>query len=121
MTTENKSLRFQGVVTLGDNYRVSYEGSPCDKNGAVWIDDHDVVSEIEDARFSGPVTVGIADETFDGDLFVDTGWGYSEYTPMDSDVLKVGGHDLIEILSRLEGKSITLWVSEGPINLLEES
>jgi len=35
--------------------------------------------------------------------------------------LKVGGHDLIEILSRSEGKSITLWVSEGPINLLEEN
>ena len=116
-----KAVKFEGIVTLGDNFRVSYDGNPYDKNGAVWIGDSDVVSEIDDAKFSGPVTIGIADETFDGDLFVDMGWGYSEYTPMDPDVLKVGGHDLIEILSRSEGKSITLWVSEGPINLLEEN
>lgn len=115
-----KALKFEGVVTLGDSYRVSYEGYPDEKNGAVWIGESDVVTEIEDANFTTPVTVGIADETFDGDLFVDTGWGYSEYTPMDPDVLKVGGHDLLEILSRYEGKSITVWISEGPINLLED-
>lgn len=121
MSTETKTLRFEGVVTLGDDYRVSYSGSPYDKNGAVWIGDSDMVTEIEEARFTKPVTVGIADETFDGDLFVETGWGYSEYTPMDPDVLKVGPHDLLQILSQYEGQSITLWVSEGPINLLEES
>lgn len=66
------------------------------------------------------IIVGIADETFDGDLFVETGWGYSEFTPMESDELKVGDHDLIEILSRHEGENITLWVSDEPINVLED-
>jgi hypothetical protein len=115
-----KALRFEGLVQNGDYCRVSYGDTDDDLNGAVHIGGVDVVDAIDEAKFTGLVTVGIADETFDGDLFVDTGWGYSEYTPMDPDVLKVGGHDLLEILSRYEGKSITVWISEGPINLLED-
>lgn len=118
-----KALKFEGIVTLGDTYRVSGEWTDYyedgDKNGSVWIGDADVVQEIDNAQFGSAVTVGIADDKFDGDLFVETGWGYSEYTPMDPDVLKVGGHDLIEILTRYEGKHITLWISNGPINLFE--
>lgn len=113
-----KALRFEGVVELGDYCRVAFDD---ELNGSVHIGGVDVVDAIYEAKFTKAVTVGIADETFDGDLFVDTGWGYSEYTPMDPDVLKVGGHDLLEILSRHEGKNITVWVSEGPINLLEEN
>lgn len=115
-----KTLRFEGVVQNGDYCRVSDGDSDDDLNGAVHIGGVDVVDTIQETKFTTPVTVGIADETFDGDLFVETGWGYSEYTPMDPDVLKVGGHDLLEILSRYEGKSITVWISEGPINLLED-
>ena len=111
-----KALRFEGEVTLGDTFRVYYDEEP----GAIRIGGIDLVDAVDEAKFTKPVTVGIADETFDGDLFVETGWDYSEYTPMDPDVLKVGGHDLLEILSRYEGKSITVWVSEGPINLLED-
>lgn len=112
-----KSLKFEGVVTLGDPWRVSYGDD--EKDGSVWIGDSDVVDLIDEQKFTSKVTVGIADQTFDGDLFVETGWGYSEYTPMDPDVLKVGSHDLLEILQRHEGKSIKMWVSEGPINLLD--
>lgn len=115
-----KALRFEGLVQNGDYCRVAYGDSDDDLNGAVHIGGVDVVDAVDEAKFTKPVTVGIADETFDGDLFVETGWGYSEYTPMDPDVLKVGGHDLLEILSRYEGKSITVWISEGPINLLED-
>lgn len=111
-----KALRFEGEVTLGDTFRVYDDEEP----GAIRIGGIDLVDAVDEAKFTKPVTVGIADENFDGDLFVETGWGYSEYTPMDPDVLKVGGHDLLDILSRYEGKSITVWISEGPINLLED-
>jgi hypothetical protein len=111
-------LKFVGMVELGDPCRCCrYDDEGF--NGAVMIRGRDVVGEIRDAKFKGKVTVGIADESFNGDLFVETGWGYSEYTPMDPDVLKVGGHDLLEILRRYEGQRVTVWVSDEPINLLE--
>ena len=67
------------------------------------------------------IVSGIADERFEGDLFVEMGWGYSEYTPMESDTLKVGDHDLIEILRRYEGKEITLFAFNEPSNILDDS
>ena len=117
-------LRFEGKVVLGDEFRVFC----CDPSGAIHIVEkgvfRDVVQEITDADWGGTfyesakVTIGICDDTFTGDLFVQTGWGYSEYTPMDTDELRVGDHDLIEILKRYEGKLITLFVSDEPVNIL---
>jgi len=37
---------------------------------------------------------------------------------MESDELKVGDHDLIDILSKKEGQIITLVISDEPINLI---
>jgi hypothetical protein len=107
-------LVFEGIVELGDPCRVSEEGE-C---GAVLIGERDVVYEVSD-NFEGSVIIGIMDETFDGDLFVETGWGYSEWTPMDSDELKVGDHDIIAILERYEGQNVKVVVSDEPINILE--
>jgi hypothetical protein len=39
---------------------------------------------------------------------------------MDSDALKVGKHDLIEILERHIGEEITMWASDEPVNVLED-
>lgn len=100
---------WSGVVTLGDDYRCADSG---EKDGAVWIGDVDVVKSIHEGGFKGDITVGIADERWKGPLSGDLGWGYSEYTPMDSDSLSVGGHDLIAILRRHEGKTITLFVRD---------
>lgn len=108
-------LKFQGEVKTGDFYRVEEEGL----NGSIHIGDSDVLFEIEGAGFSKRVTVGILDERFDGELSVETGWGYSECTPMDPDVLKVGEHDLIEILERYVGQNITMFIADEPFNILE--
>lgn len=112
-------LKFHGIVTLGDTYRVSFP----EVNGSVHIGGVDVVDVIEDAiddkTLKSPVTVGLADETFDGELFAETGYGYSEYTPVDPDRLTVGPHNLIKVLERHEGKTVTMWVSDEPINLLD--
>lgn len=109
-------LKFTGKVELGDGYRISNEY----KSGAIFIGNIDVVSEIDDIFKDGTkLIIGIADKTFNGDLFVECGWGYSEYTPMDSDTLKVGDHDLINILEGYEDEEITMWVSNEPINILE--
>ncbi|KOS03134.1 hypothetical protein [Paenibacillus polymyxa] len=109
------NLVFKGVVTCGDAYRCD----DVDEPGAVLIGGEDVVAVINNAFDNVPVIVGIADHTFTGELFVETGWGYSEWTPMDSDALRVGDHDLIEILRRYEHGEITLIISTEPVNILE--
>lgn len=119
-----KVLVFYGEVEGGDGYRIFED----EEEGAVLIGGRDVVGEIGALGFKGSVVVGIAKPDlagvlvahgYDGDIDTDMGWGYSEYTPMDSDLLKVGEHDLIEILDRYEGEKIILWISDGPINIFE--
>lgn len=108
-------LKFNGLVELGDPYRVD----ETDQDGSVIIGGKDIVHEIGIANFDKAVTVGILDERFDGELSVETGWGYSEYTPMDSDELRVGEHDLIEILGRYVGQTITMFIADEPFNILD--
>ena len=110
-------LKFKGIVESGDDSRCS--GDDEYKDGAIFIGGADVVAEMY--NHSSRFTFGIADERFEGDLFVEMGWGYSEYTPMESDTLKVGDHDLIEILRRYEGKEITLFAFNEPSNILDDS
>lgn len=108
-------LKFSGVVEKGDGSRCSDE-----PDGEIIIGGIDVVGKISDTGFNKDVTVGILDQRFDGELSVITGWGYSEYTPMESDELRVGDHDLIEILGRYEGEDITVFVADEPFNILGE-
>lgn len=108
-------LKFKGMVETGNYCRVADDG----KDGAIHIGGVDVVAEM--SSHSGRFTFAVADQTFDGDLFVSEGWGYSEWTPMDSDELKVGDHDLIEILRRYEGQEITLFVFNEPSNIINDS
>jgi hypothetical protein len=108
-------INLTGLVTTGDRWR-SADGL----RGAVWFGDVDLVSAISEAGFSKPVTVAIMDERYTGDLSVDVGWGYSEYTPMDPDVLKVGDHDLIEIIGRFEGQQVRVIIADEPVDTSEE-
>lgn len=110
-----KKLVFKGTVERGDAYRVGD-----DEPGAIRIGGRDVVEEVaETFTEKTNLTVGVADERFDGDLFIETGWGYSEWTPMDSDELKIGDHNLLEILGRYEGERVTVFLSDGPIDLMD--
>jgi ABC-type glutathione transport system ATPase component len=111
-------LILSGVVTEGDAYRCGSERGELE--GAILIGGVDVVERIREVfRESTRVTVGIMGEQFDGDLFIETGWGYSEYTPMDPDQLKVGSHDLIAILGRHVDKSIRVIVADEPTTVLD--
>lgn len=111
-------LIFKGKVELGDEYRVGHNDM---FDGAVNVGGIDVIEEIYDTFNSNQkVTVGIANKDFDGELFVQCGWGYSEYTPMEQDELRVGEHNIIDILSDYEDEEVTLFISDSPINLLEE-
>ncbi|WP_456282891.1 hypothetical protein [Bacillus sp. JZ34] len=113
-------LMSKGLVELGDPFRVSdYENG--EKDGAIIIGGVDVINALKGSEFNGKVTVGVMDETFDGDLFIETGWGYSEWTPVDPDKLCVGSHDIINIVSRYEGQSIKLVISDEPIDILADS
>jgi len=110
-------LKLSGLVETGDSSRV---GVFDELDGYIHIGGKDFLSEVAEKEFKNPVTVAIADERFSGDLDYDFGWGYSEYTPMESDEMKVGTHDVLEILSRYEGKTVTVWIADEPINTLED-
>ena len=82
----------------------------------IMIGGKDVIGNID---FSSGSTVlcGIMDDRWDGILSIESGWGYSEYTCMEYDTLKVGNHNILNILERYEGKNITFVISDGPIDL----
>jgi hypothetical protein len=111
-------LKFQGKVATGDRYRVAYED---EQDGWIYIGDRDLVEEVARTKWAGPVTVAIGDDRFSGDLVAEEGWGYSEYTPMDPDELKVGPHNILEILDGHEGEEVTVWVADEPVDLLADT
>ena len=110
-------LKFVGVVKsdalIENDETGSYVYTPS-------IGGVDIIDAIEAKTFSGPVTVAIADERFDGVLHTYTASpGYSEWTPAEPAELTVGPHNIIEILARHEGEVITLWIVDEPFNVLE--
>ena len=118
-------LKYTGVVEdVGDDCRCDGD---VEGDGALSIGGVDFLSQVADHadKFTGPVTIAFADERFAGEgLAADLGWGYSEYTPVDSDLLGIRGSDvnLIEILrSRYVGYEITLWIADEPIDLGDSS
>ena len=114
-------MKFHGIVQRGDDSRTGSCSDDGSLDGAIHIGGVDVVGRIADKWPTATKTIAaIGDESFSGELFVETGWGYTEWTPMESDTLRIGDHDLIEDLGRHDGKTITLWVSDEPINVLEE-
>lgn len=104
-------LEFRGTVGTGNPYRQAYEG---DLNGAVHIGDIDLVDAIAEEKFVPPVKVTLnGKEVANGDCIAEHGWGYSEYTPMDPDVLSVGECDLIEQLEALKGQEVHLLIEDS--------
>lgn len=91
----------------------------------ILIGQQSVIESIEMAHhadtFKGSATVAIAGEKFSVDNVWGYGWhgDYSEYTPGNPAELMAGPHNLIDILERYEGQNITMWVANGPFNLIE--
>lgn len=113
-------MQWQGTVTRGDEYRVGSWGDDEElTDGDILIGGKDFLHEVESATWNGPVIVGIGDARFLGDLEVDSGWGYSEYTPVDPDRLRVGQHDILSYLRNLEGQEVVVTISDEAINLVE--
>ncbi len=112
-------LEFKGVVGLGNPYRCDSG----DVDGAIHIGDADVVDAIAEEKWTPPLLVTLnGKQIANGDCIAVTGWGYSEWTPMDSDELSVGDCDLIERLQALDGQEVHL-VIEGsqPVAPLDTS
>lgn len=108
------TLHFAGTVTRGDECRVSYDA----EDGSVLIGDRDVVDEALGAFPAGTdVTVAVADSRWSGPLEGEMGYGCSEFTPMDSDSLTVGPHDVVELLLALEGQHVDVWIADEPLDL----
>lgn len=111
---------FSGTVELGDAYRC-YTG---EEQGAIRIGGVDVVDEIMEGKYAKPTRVYINDELVaDGLLSVSEGWGYSGYTPIDSDEFDVVGGtieaDMIHLLTQHEDKAVKLVVTDEDEDVLE--
>lgn len=112
-------LKFHGELVFGNGYRNSESAD--DLDGSIHIGGADVLSQIANVQFNGPVTVAIADERYSGDLAYELGWGYSEVTPVDDDKLTVGPHDIIARLNQYEaGQIVTMWIADEPFNRLPD-
>ncbi len=102
---------YSGEIEAGDECRVAYED---EDNGAVWIGGVDVIDDLPDAmpdalfvlRVSGAEPV-----KFGGDAVAAVGWGYSEWTPMEPDLWRVGDVDALSELLNHVGKHAELCVS----------
>lgn len=111
-------LKFHGIAEIkwigGLRDKGDYEDQPC-------VGDDELIPAVEAAFKNGQqVTVAIGDERFTGDLDAWKGMcGWSEYTPADPAQLRVGPHNLIDIIDRLEGQEITVWIADEPINTLD--
>lgn len=116
---------YEGVVASCDRDRIREPYGPgrvyyCAYQGP-WIGDHLVAYEIEAEFDHARVWVGLADETFIGELEACSGVrGWSDWTPAEMSYLKLGGHDLVQILEAHDGKPVKLVISdEGPVNPLD--
>jgi hypothetical protein len=103
-------FRCKGVVSLGDASRVT-EGP----HGAIRVGDVDLVAALEEKdAFSGPVRFQIEAvdgiTTYEGELSISFGGGYSEYTPMETDELHVGSVYVLGALEDHDGEEIEIKV-----------
>lgn len=115
-------LRMHGRVRVPEAY--PDDGGYVDEPDGPEIDGKPIVDAIQESGFQwkDKVTVAIADERFDGDLYASEGChGYSEWTPGCAADLRCGNHDLTEVLERYEGQTITLWIADEPVNVLEDA
>jgi hypothetical protein len=96
--------KVSGEVQLGDEYRCCDE-----KSGSVHIGDIDIVDQIHEHKWQHDVVAlvnGVA--VARGKAVTEIGWGYSEWTPMDADCVRIDGVDLLDVLRTYEGKDVTL-------------
>jgi hypothetical protein len=102
-------LEFKGIVETGDAFRVSEVNA----HGAIWIGGVNVVDEIAEQKWAEAVRVLLNGELVaNGNVVTELGYGYSEYTPVESDELNVGACDLIERLEALVGQEVTLVIED---------
>lgn len=104
------ALRFDGLVDC------EQFGNP----GHLRIGGRDVIKELVDEfGYQGKqVTVALLNERWDGLSDFDQGMeGYSEWTPGEPAKVYVGDHDVLARLEELNGREVTLWIADEPIDL----
>ena len=103
-------MRFAGLLELGDECRVC----GWEDEGAIRIGGVDVVDAVFEEKWGGPLRV-----TINGQLFAEglsdsaLGYGYSEYTPLESDQWHVGERNVLDELQKYEGQEVVLEVTDG--------
>lgn len=121
-------LHFSGIVSGAPRYNCyDDEDTPEDeREQPVTIGGEDVLAAVQEATFTGPVTIAFADKSWTGDLYAEEGWGYSEYTPMDPDTLAAGGefrdaNNVLAILAEhYQNQHVDMWVADEPFNTLAD-
>ena len=116
-------MKWTGIVTSGDETRCNDDG---EEFGAVFIGGADIVCDLAEEE-SKPSTVRINGKVVaKGIISGSEGYGYSAYSPMEGDVLRVtkinekgkkslklrDSFDLISAILLHEGEEITLEIVE---------
>ena len=70
---------------------------------------------VAEEKFGDDVTVTLNGEVVaNGHLVAQIGYGYSEYTPVETDKIDVGNCDLIDQLYGLENQAVVLVIEDTP-------
>lgn len=125
-------LKFEGVLDLyastGDSYHLD----------TIKVGDEDVVTAVRNTDFGERITVAFASAAWRAE-FEGTGiWacqssrGYSEWTPGSPSELELffnpnnevgvpveNCHNIKEELREFDGKEVTIWIADEPVNVLE--
>lgn len=105
-------LEFNGRLSFGNEYRTNDDDAT---NGAVFIDGSDVVASIAESDWDDDSAEAYLNgvKVAKGKAVTSIGWGYSEYTPVDEDVVQIGGFDLLKALLQLkEGEVVSLIIQD---------
>lgn len=104
-------LEFKGVVTTGDSTRCN---DCADQMGDIYIGGSDICDEVNEQKWSSDVRVTLnGEELANGTCVTQVGWGYSEYTPVEDDVVIVGSCDLLERLRSLDGQDVHVVIEDA--------
>lgn len=103
-------LEFKGLVTSGDSCRCSDQE---EQMGDIYIGGRDICDEVNEQKWSDNVRVTLnGEELANGTCVTEVGWGYSEYTPIESDEITVGSCDLLDRLNGFVGQDVHVVIED---------
>lgn len=104
-------LEYNGLIKVGDSSRCSSDED--ELLGSIWVGDRDLVDDVYEHKWGPNVRMLVDDKVIGhGPCVVELGYGYSEFTPLEDDTLKLGGVDVIHVLRGYDGQLVKVVVTD---------